>query len=98
MAASGSKSRIITAARRILDKQAWGSRKGRFAVQRTLEHLKKGSVVLDEDVKTVNLNLPSTINQRDNYGARSDYTHEIIPLLCNVIIDAQECLCIIESS
>ena len=74
MAASGSKSRIITAARRILDKQAWGSRKGRFAVQRTLEHLKKGSAVLDEDVKTVNLNLPSTINQRDNYGARSDYT------------------------
>ena len=60
MAASGANKKAAAAAQRFLVRQAWGPRRGRFAVQRTLEHLKKGNVVFNETVKAIKLNIPGT--------------------------------------
>ena len=59
------RNRALIAAKRSLDRQSWGGRKGRFAVQRTLEHLKQCAVVLNDDVKAIKLNLrpPESKNQ-----------------------------------
>ena len=50
-------SRAVIRAKRFLDRQAAGGKIGRFAVQRTLEHLKNCNVVLNENVAEVKINL-----------------------------------------
>ena len=58
------KNRALVAIKRALDRQSWGERKGRFAVQRTLEHLRQNPIFLNEDVKAIKLNLrpPESLN------------------------------------
>lgn len=61
------KSRLVyKAAKRYLDRQATGGKIGRFAVQRTLEHLKRCNVVLNQDVKQMRIYLVEPIEKHNN--------------------------------
>jgi len=65
------KSRLVyKAAKRYLDRQATGGKIGRFAVQRTLEHLKRCNVVLSEDVKQLRINLVDPVGKHNNGAHR----------------------------
>ena len=61
------KSRLVyKAAKRFLDRQATGEKIGKFAVQRTIEHLKRCNVVLNRDVKQMRINLVDPIEKHNN--------------------------------
>ncbi|KAM7442549.1 28S ribosomal protein S25 [Porites harrisoni] len=63
------KSRLVyKAAKRFLDRQAIGENVGKFAVQRTIEHLKRCNVVLNEDLKRMRINLVEPV-EKHNVGA-----------------------------
>ena len=67
------KSRLVyKAAKRFLDRQAIGENVGKFAVQRTIEHLKRCNVVLNEDLKRMRINLVEPV-EKHNFGAQWVY-------------------------
>lgn len=57
------RSRSFVAIQRALKKQSLGGKQGRFAVNRTLLHLKRCDVNLGADVKSIDLNLASTAKE-----------------------------------
>ena len=61
------KSRLLHyTAKRYLVSKATNRKIGKFSVQRTLEHLQRCNVVLNQDVKQMKINLLQPIDQFNN--------------------------------
>ena len=57
---------VFKVAKRYLARQATGGKIGKFAVQRSLEHLKRCNVVLNQDVQLMAMNLLHPVEKHNN--------------------------------
>ncbi|EDO32757.1 predicted protein [Nematostella vectensis] len=72
------RNRALAAIQRELNRQALGGKEGRFAVNRTLDHLKRCNVNLPDNVNSITLNLAG--KEKANHGAKR-FLYENVPQL-----------------